>query len=246
MVNGRTHCQLYHRRLTLPARLPQASCRALRAPSAPRLCWRASTSSTRRACCLARSSALVGQAGGAFWGGGSSGDNWGGLSQKPRGGVPWRIPAAINCSSRNRSARVPTPGFSSPWRLPCTPPPHALHPLPPPQPLTPAFHPRTHAPPDRQYSFIDAVQWFAGRSDMILLLFDPFKLVGAAGRSWGGFTRPPQNLGGGARCAAPRWPPLAEPLPAARHPAEGRPQRPSRCLPSGRIFPTRCGRSSTP
>lgn len=31
--------------------------------------------------------------------------------------------------------------------------------------------------PDRQYSFIKCVEWFAARSDMVLLLFDPFKLV---------------------------------------------------------------------
>jgi len=34
---------------------------------------------------------------------------------------------------------------------------------------------------DRQYSFIDACEWFSARADMILLLFDPFKLVGGVG-----------------------------------------------------------------
>jgi hypothetical protein len=49
------------------ARLPrpclQASCRASRARSAPPSCWRRSPSSTRRACCRARSSASVRAAG---------------------------------------------------------------------------------------------------------------------------------------------------------------------------------------
>jgi hypothetical protein len=30
---------------------------------------------------------------------------------------------------------------------------------------------------ERQYSFIDVCEWFASRCDLILLLFDPFKLV---------------------------------------------------------------------
>lgn len=28
---------------------------------------------------------------------------------------------------------------------------------------------------ERQYNFIDVCEWFAARSDMILLLFDPYK-----------------------------------------------------------------------
>jgi hypothetical protein len=49
-------------------------------------------------------------------------------------------------------------------------------PTPNPHPLPSPPHPSL--PQERQYSFIDVCEWFAARCDLILLLFDPFKLVG--------------------------------------------------------------------
>ena len=37
------------------------------------------------------------------------------------------------------------------------------------------MHPNAHT--ERQYSFISVCEWFAARCDLILMLFDPFKLV---------------------------------------------------------------------
>lgn len=60
--------------------------------------------------------------------------------------------------------------------LPLAPHSHLISPTPLlPHPLAPMISPRSL---DRQYSFIQVCEWFAARTDLILLLFDPFKLVG--------------------------------------------------------------------